>query len=128
MDLATKRKKRAIEDLQRLRSAVKFSAEKVIFYPGLENESLRDRITTLVNHGIDEFIFVAKNNGGEKDFQQAIQKGLNYFEALDYNLDTEDRGRVCGYFEEMMEAVGLESSGGILNKWMYGFDIKNKPT
>jgi hypothetical protein len=119
-----KPKEKAIKDLQRLRSARKFVADESIFYPGLEDESIRDRITDLIDRGVDEFISVAKDDGTEKDFQKAISKGLSYFETLGYSLDTEDRERVCGYFEEMMDAVGLESSGGILNRWMYGFDIK----
>ena len=36
--------------------------------------------------------------------------------------DTEDRERVCHYFEELMSLVGLESSGEILNTVMYGFN------
>ena len=36
--------------------------------------------------------------------------------------DTEDRERLCSYFEELMDIVGLESSGGHLNNFMYGFD------
>ena len=121
------KKEKAIEDLRRLRSARKFMADKSIFYPGLENESIRNRITDLVNRSVDELISVAKDNGTEKDFQRAISKGLSYFETLDYSLDTEDRERVCRYFEEMMDAVGLETSGGILNRWMYGFDITQNP-
>lgn len=119
-----KPKNEAIENLQRLRSISKFEADESRFYPGLENKSIKEKITDLVNRGIDEFISVAQNNGSEKDFQQVISKGLSYFETLDYSLDTEDRERVCGYFEEMMDAIGLESSGGALNRWMYGFDIK----
>ena len=38
------------------------------------------------------------------------------------DLDTEDRERVCSYFEELMNIVKLESSEGQLNKFMYGFD------
>jgi hypothetical protein len=112
-----KPKEKAIEALQHLRLEKKFMADESTFYPGLENESIRGRITDLINRGVDEFISVVKSNGTEKDFQQAIGKGLSYFEILDYSLDTEDRERVCGYFEEMMDAVGLESSGGILNRW-----------
>ncbi len=119
-----KPKEKTIEDLQYLRSAVKFTADESIFYPGLENESIRGRVTDLINRGVDEFISVVQKNGSEKDFQQAISKGLSFFETLDYSLDTEDRERVCRYYEEMMDAVGLESSGGILNRWMYGFDIQ----
>ena len=44
-------------------------------------------------------------------------------------LDTEDRERVSTYFEELMDIVGLQSSDGKLNQFIYGFDpneIKNE--
>lgn len=118
-----KLKSKAIEELQQLRSAKKFDADQTMTYPGLENEIIREKITDLVNRAIDRFISVARSKGDEKDFQQVIRQGLSYFETLDYSLDTEDRERVCRYFEEMMNAIGLESSDGILNRWMYGFDV-----
>ncbi|NOU62328.1 DUF4844 domain-containing protein, partial [Marinifilum caeruleilacunae] len=34
----------------------------------------------------------------------------------------EDRERICCYFEELMDIVGLESSDGQLNDFMYGFN------
>ena len=48
-----------------------------------------------------------------------------------FELDTEDRERICHYYEELMNIVGLESSGGHLNNFMYGFDpakIKDNAT
>ena len=122
-----KQKNIAIEELLRLRSLSKFEVDGSIFYPGLEDERIKNRVTDLVNRCIDDFITLVKINGDEKNFHQAIRKGLSYFEVLDYTFEAEDRERVCAYFEEMMDAIGLESSGGILTKWMYGFDIKQKP-
>ena len=58
----------------------------------------------------------------ENEYQDIIKKGLNNFADIYVELDTEDRERVCGYFEELMDIVGLESSGGHLNNFMYGFD------
>ena len=37
--------------------------------------------------------------------------------------DTEERERFCGYLEEIMDIVGIESSDGLLNGWLYGFDL-----
>lgn len=34
--------------------------------------------------------------------------------------DTEDRERCCDYLVELMDIVGLESSDGLLNRFMYG--------
>lgn len=122
-----KRPDKAIKDLQYLRSISKFAADVSRFYPGLQDENIRGRVTDLINISVDEFMRLAQDNGSEDEFQQVISKGLSYFETLGYSLDTEDRERVCGYFEEMMDAVGLESSGGILNRWLYGFDPTEDP-
>lgn len=118
-----KTKDKSLENLQRLRSATKFIAGQPRSYLGLENENIGGKMAEIINRCIDQFVLIAQNGGTEEDFQHAISNGLNYFDTSGYNLDTEDRERVCEYFEEMMDAVGLESSGGVLNKWMYGFDI-----
>ena len=122
-----KQKDKAIIELE-LRSISKFGVDELVLYPGLENEKIKDKVNDLINRCIDDFIILVQRSSAKKDFQQAISRGLSYFETLGYNLDTEDRERVCGYFEEIMDAVGLESSGGILNEWMYGFDITKTGT
>ena len=48
-----------------------------------------------------------------------IKIGLERFKDI---VDTEDRERICLYYEELMNMVGLESSAGLLNKFLYGFD------
>ena len=123
-----KKKGQAIEELLQLRLVAKFESDDSVSYPGLENESMKGTITHLVNQCIDDFIVLVKNNAREEDFQQAISKGLSYFETVKFSLDTEDRERVCRYFEEMMDAIELESSGGLLNEWMYGFDPTGSPS
>ena len=37
-------------------------------------------------------------------------------------LDTEDAEHVAGLFEQMLDGLGIQSSDGILNDWLYGFD------
>jgi Domain of unknown function (DUF4844) len=41
--------------------------------------------------------------------------------------DSEDRDRLLGYLERIMDIVGIESSDGLLNNWRYGFDPTAKP-
>ena len=43
---------------------------------------------------------------------------LPSFEAL----ASEDKDRALEYVEQVMDAVGLDSSDGLLNRWRYGFD------
>jgi hypothetical protein len=35
-------------------------------------------------------------------------------------IDTEDREQLLRYLEDIMDIVGIASSDGLLNKWMYG--------
>ncbi|HBI02132.1 DUF4844 domain-containing protein, partial [uncultured Flavobacterium sp.] len=58
----------------------------------------------------------------DKEYQEKIRIGLLRFKDIYLDLDTEDREQVCVYFEELMDIVGLESSNGQLNKFLYGFD------
>ncbi|WP_242009217.1 DUF4844 domain-containing protein [Robertkochia solimangrovi] len=62
-------------------------------------------------------------NPTDKKYQEKIKIGLSRFADIYMELDTEDRERVCTYFKELMDIVGLESSNGQLNKFMYGFDL-----
>lgn len=52
----------------------------------------------------------------------SIKDGLRFIDSVEERLDTEDKERVCEYYEEMMDIVELDSSEGILNSWLYGFD------
>lgn len=39
------------------------------------------------------------------------------------DADTEDREAMAGYLETIMDIVGIESSDGLLMRWMYGEDL-----
>lgn len=101
----------------------KFSQDDKLFYPGIGDPKLKPILTEKINLVADDFKKLAdKGNSTDKDYQNAIKIGLERFSGLYLQLDTEDRERVCRYFEELMDIVGLESSGGHLNDFMYGFD------
>ena len=102
----------------------KFMRDSTIFYPGIADTALQPVLTKKINQAASDFrITSMKSNVTDKDYQEQIKKGLSRFG--DTYLDTEDRGRVCMYFEELMDIVGLQSSGGLLNNFMYGFDPKD---
>jgi hypothetical protein len=97
------------------------------FYPGLSLESLRPILTEKIHLAADDFQRVASGTSPtEAKYLEAIDTGLARFEDIYMDLDTEDRERVCSYFQELMDIVELESSGGRLNAFMYGFDPKEK--
>ena len=101
----------------------KFIEDNKIYYPGIGDPKLKPILTEKINLAAEDFEKVAKSeNATDKDYQNAIKKGLQRFADIYIEIDTEDRERICSYFEELMDIVGLESSDGQLNNFMYGFD------
>ena len=93
------------------------------YYPGIADEKMRPTFTEKINKVASDFKSVAESeNPTDKKYQEKIGIGLSRFADVYLELDTEDRERVCTYIEELMDIVGLESSNGQLNKFMYGFD------
>jgi hypothetical protein len=93
------------------------------FYPGIADEKMRPVFTKKINQVATDFKTVAESEKPtDIKYQEKIGIGLSRFADVYLELDTEDRERVCLYFEELMDIVGLESSNGQLNKFMYGFD------
>lgn len=94
------------------------------YYPGIAEEKMRPIFTEKINQVAKDFKIVAESEKPtDIKYQEKIKIGLSRFADVYMELDTEDRERVCSYFEELMDIVGLESSDGQLNKFMYGFDL-----
>ncbi len=117
----------AMTKFEEFKNKEKFLQDDQLFYPGIGDPKLKPVLTEKINLIADDFKKLAdKGNSTDKDYQNAIKNGLERFSDLYLELDTEDRERVCNYFEELMDIVGLESSGGHLNNFMYGFDPTKK--
>lgn len=70
-----------------------------------------------------DFITIVKETGyDEKALQDAIKAGLNRIDASGIYFDSEEEEEICIRIENLMDVVGLASSGGYLNIWRYGFD------
>lgn len=111
----------ANEKFARFIAKKKFVEEN--YYPGIADEKMRPIFTEKINTVASDFKSVAESkNPTDKKYQEKIKIGLSSFADVYLELDTEDRERVCTYFEELMNIIGLESSNGQLNKFMYGFD------
>lgn len=106
------------EQLENLKKEVTFDSEG--FYPGLADDQNKTALMNLFGNIIDDFISGAEQNYNNKDYVNLILKSIIQFDP--YNLDTEDREYICSSFEKIMDIVDLESSEGVLNEWMYGFN------
>ena len=62
---------------------------------------------------------IAHDKSDEVMYQIAIKQFLEKLD--DIYFDSEDQDQFCASIEALMDIVGLESSGGLLNKWRYGF-------
>lgn len=93
------------------------------YYSGLSDENLKSMLSEKINQAADDFQKVAKSDDPTVErYHEAIDLGLAHFEDVYMSLDSEELDRIGTYIEELMDIVGLESSGGRLNKWRYWFD------
>lgn len=99
----------------------KFMADDALFYPGLGDRRLRLILSGKMNEAAKGFSKVAQDeNPTALKFHQEMDLGLASFR--EFALDSEEIERICHYYEELMDIVGLQSSAGRLNKFRYGFD------
>lgn len=100
----------------------KFVSEN--FYPGISDEKLKPILTEKINEVALSFQKISESEYPTSEgYIDAIKKGLAKFPELELGYDSEDRERICSYFEEIMDIVELESSNGLLNKFYYGFNL-----
>ncbi len=107
--------------LLELQGAEKYVEDTAQFYPGIADVSMRPVLSANINLAIDDFLQIVRSGKAtEQAYLEAIRTGLLRFNKID--LDTEDRERTAGYFMQMMDIVGLESSDGLLNRFVYDWD------
>lgn len=107
----------APQRLADLLATPKFASDGMV-YTGVLDPGARATAEATVNAAIAEVQNLLRaptdNAAVLRVFRTALQR-------LDLS-DTEDRARAATYFEEIMECIGLESSEGLLNEFVYGFD------
>lgn len=113
----------AMKKLDEFKNKEKFLQDDTFHYPGIGNPKLKSILNEKINLSANDFKELSNQESvTAKEYQDAIKKGLDRFAEIYIDLETIDRERVCAYYEELMDIVGLESSGGHLNNFMYGFD------
>lgn len=110
----------AMAKFEKFKAKEKFLADTTTHYPGIRDVKMRPLLSEKINLAADDFKAVAiTSNPTDKMYQEKIRIGLGRFSNIYNDLDTEDRERICSYFEELMDIVGLESSDGLLMDFMY---------
>ncbi len=112
----------AIEELLQLRDTEKFQQEDPEFndglgYVGLLPAEYRPLANNRLNESIDRIIFILENNPSQKKILDEFLNGLDALGLVAW--ETEDRERVCSYYDQIREIIGFDSTEGILNDWLY---------
>ena len=108
----------AVKKLEAFKAKDKFYPDDSVYYPGLMDSTTKPLFVSLMNAAADDFKKVVESGTAtEASYHNAIDNAIKRFEP--YFIDTEDRERIGRYFEELMDIVGLQSSGGRINRFVY---------
>lgn len=108
----------ALEALQALKQADKYGADAARGRDAVADPVLKAQLSLKTNAAIDEFLFAAgKESTNSSILLRVMAKELAKFPNY---LEMDERERVADYFEEIMDILGLESSGGMLENYVFG--------
>lgn len=110
----------AVRNLESLASKDNFVEEGI--YTGVHDPVLRENLNRELNETIKNFIEAVVDGATKERYIILLRDSIGKFDRI--MLDTEDAERVALNFEKIMDCIGLDSSDGVLNEWMYGFDPK----
>ncbi len=109
----------ALRDLEALAARDNFAAAGPL-YTGVHDPILRAQLNAQVRSAIAAFISATNQRATQQQYLTLLASEIAKVNRN--QLDTEDAEQVATTFEHIMDCVGLQSSNGILNTWMYGFD------
>jgi hypothetical protein len=110
-----------LDQLAALKGERKFDAH--VMYPGAPSEEVRARCESLVNELIETLM---RGLPKQPDTSFVVSVFKSHLDRLG-SEDTEEKERTCGYCENIMDILGIESSEGVLNNWLYGFGPNEEP-
>jgi len=108
--------KDVISKLNNLKSEKKFVEDQKIFYPGTPNEAMRTEIENSLNKLIQEIIDGIPRKPKKSFVLKTIKSTMPHFEKF----VSEEKDRFCLYCEEILDILGINSSGHLINVWRYG--------
>jgi hypothetical protein len=109
----------AVDQLHALAARDNFAPDGAM-YTGVHDPALRAILNVKFDASVGKFVALVQHKATKQEYLNLIGSEIATFHR-EY-LDTEDAEQVAANFEKIMNCIGLESSDGILNTWMYGFD------
>ncbi len=110
-----------LQRLAALRSESKFGEEGL--YPGAPTEEVRLNAERAMNAMLDQLAIGLPQSPRKS---HVLSECLEMLKAFEHE-DTEEREQACTYCERVMDILGVASSDGALNTWLYGFDPEQTP-
>lgn len=107
----------AKQQLQQLAAQDNF-APTGLLYTGVHDPILREKLNAQFSLAVAHFIAAVDGKASNDQYLALLKTEINHFERA--KLETDDAEQVGTNFEHIMDCIGLESSDGILNDWMYG--------
>jgi hypothetical protein len=107
---------KVIANLRSLKAELNFEPDDKTYYTGVADSSVRMASGEAFSSLVKELVVQLPEHPSK-------QFVLSQFKiTLDRLLlsDTEDRERAATYCEKIMDVLGIQSSDGLLNDWMYG--------
>ncbi|MFZ6843489.1 DUF4844 domain-containing protein [Undibacterium sp. RuTC16W] len=109
----------AVHQLQMLVKRDNFASDDFL-YTGVIDPIFRAKLNSQFNSVVANFISAVERQYSKKEYLALLVSEIEKFNRAE--LDTEDAEQVATNFEKIMDCIGLESSEGALNEWMYGFN------
>jgi hypothetical protein len=89
-------------------------------YIGISDEALKSRLNAAVDAAARRLVVATTNGATNPQLLRILKEHL--LDISRDELDTEDAEQVAEQFDAMLDALHIDSSDGLLNTWMYGFD------
>ena len=105
-----------LERLQQLKPELNFNSDPRTFYRGDPNPVERAAGNLAFANMVDTLVADLPSHPSK----QFVLEQFKFALAPMSEGDTEDRERAALYCEKVMDVLGIESSDGLLNEWMYG--------
>ncbi len=109
-----------LKSLEALEQKDNFGPDNCL-YTGVQDEELKKILSSQFSVVIEKFKATCQSNVSSDEYLKLLKETIKTFDRN--SLDTEDAENLALNFEKIMDCIGLESSEGILNEWMYGFDL-----
>lgn len=109
-------KKDILKKLNDLLKEKKFVSKD--FYPWIESLDKLPLYSDIIHDVIEYFIEAIEEwNKKEEYFQNIVTYWLWKYEEIYLEIDTEDRERICDYFDQLLNIVWINSSKWKINKF-----------